>query len=91
MSLQNLIINQDAYALDETSKQSLQRHIRKLAKAAQTSFAKGALQRDQIRFLIIINNKAKVRRSIKLVVLEKAKVISYKDLITKRTKREIKE
>jgi len=27
MSLQNLIIKQDAYALDETSKQSLQRHV----------------------------------------------------------------
>jgi len=34
MALQNLIIKQDAYALDETSKQSLQRHLQKLAKAA---------------------------------------------------------
>jgi hypothetical protein len=40
MALQNLIIKQDAHALDETSKQSLQRHLQKLAKAAQTSFAK---------------------------------------------------
>jgi hypothetical protein len=38
MSLQNLI-KQDAHALDETSKKSLQRHVQKLANAAQTSFA----------------------------------------------------
>jgi hypothetical protein len=34
MSLQNLIIKQDAHALDDTSKQSLQRHVQKLVKAA---------------------------------------------------------
>jgi len=42
-SLQNLIIKQDARALDETSKQSLQRHVQKLANATQMSLAKGAL------------------------------------------------
>ena len=42
-SLQNLIIEQDAHALDDKSKQSLQRHLRKFSKAAQLSFAKGAL------------------------------------------------
>jgi hypothetical protein len=44
MSLQNLIIKQDAHALDDTSKQSLQRHVQKLVKAVQISFAKGALR-----------------------------------------------
>lgn len=44
ISLQNLTIKQDAHALDETSKQSLQRHIQKLANATQMSLAKGALQ-----------------------------------------------
>lgn len=63
MSLQNLIMKQDAYALDETSKQSLQRHLHKFVKAAQTSFAKGVLQQDHIRFLNKINDEAKVRRS----------------------------
>jgi hypothetical protein len=43
MTLQNLIIKQDAHALDETSKQSLKRHVQKFAKAAHISFAKGAL------------------------------------------------
>lgn len=37
MALQNLIIKQDANVLDETSKQSLQRYLKKPAKAAQTS------------------------------------------------------
>lgn len=46
ISLQNMIIKQDAYTLDETSKQSLQRHVQELANAAQMSLAKGALQRD---------------------------------------------
>ncbi|KAH8704333.1 hypothetical protein GQ44DRAFT_782735 [Phaeosphaeriaceae sp. PMI808] len=34
MSLQNLIIKQDAPALDERSKQNLQRHLQKFIKAA---------------------------------------------------------
>ena len=42
-SLQDMI-KQDAHALDETSKQSLQRHVQKLANATQMSLAKGALQ-----------------------------------------------
>ena len=66
--------------LDETSKQNLQRHLQKFVKAAQTSFAKGVLQEDQIQFLTTINNKAKVRRSTKSLVLGKAKVMSYEDL-----------
>jgi hypothetical protein len=91
VSLQNLIIKEDAHALDETSKQRLQRHIQKLANAAHTSFTKGALQPDQIRFLITINNEAKVRRWTKSVMLGKAKVMSYEDLVAKRAEREAKE
>lgn len=44
ISLHNLIIKQDAHALDEVSKQSLQRHLQKFVNAAQTCFAKGAIQ-----------------------------------------------
>jgi hypothetical protein len=43
VSLRNVIIEQDAGALDETNKRNLQRHLHKLAKAAQLSLAKGAL------------------------------------------------
>jgi len=91
MSLQNLIIKQDAHALNDTSKQSLQRHVQKLVKAAQTSLAKDTLQQDQIRFLTTVNNEAKVRRSTKSLVLGKAKVMNYEDLKETRAKRAEKE
>ena len=55
------------------------------------SLAKGALQKDQIRFLITINDEAKVRRSTKSMVLGKAKIMSYEDLVAKRAEREAKE
>jgi hypothetical protein len=87
MSLQNLIIKQDAHALDETSKQSLQRHVQKLTKGAQRCLVMGALKDDQIQFLNTINNEAKVRRSTKALVLGTAKVMSYGDLEAAREKR----
>ena len=89
MSLHNLI-KQDAHALDETSKQRLQRHQQKLANAAQTSFSEHALLQDQNRFLTRMNNEAKVRRSTKSVVLGKAKVMSYEDIEEARAKRAAK-
>ncbi|RMZ92709.1 hypothetical protein DV736_g1, partial [Chaetothyriales sp. CBS 134916] len=76
--------------LDETSKQRLQRHLQKLANVAQTSFAERVLQ-DQNRFLTIMNNESKVRRSTKSVVLGKAKVISHEDVAEAQTKRAAKE
>ncbi|OCK96950.1 uncharacterized protein K441DRAFT_550110, partial [Cenococcum geophilum 1.58] len=87
------IIKRDAYALDEASKQSLQRHVQKFVNAAQTCFAKGALQQDHIRFLIRINNEAKVRRSAKPEILAKGegKVMSYEDLEAVRAARAAKE
>jgi hypothetical protein len=91
MSLQNFIIKKHAYALDESSKQSLARHLQKLTNAAQTSFAKGVLQQHQIRFWIRMNDESKVRRSTTSVVLGKAKVMSYEDLEEARAKRAEKE
>jgi hypothetical protein len=93
MSLQNLIMKQDAHALDETSKQSLQRHLHKFVKATQTSFAKSVLQQDHIRFLNRINDEAKVRRSTKSEILAKGvgKVMSYEDLEAARAARAAKE
>ena len=91
ISLQNVIIKQDAHALDELSKKSLQRHLEKFAKAAQLSFAKAVLQQNHIRLLLAINNEAKVRRSTKPVVLGTAKgtarVMSYEELEEARAKR----
>jgi hypothetical protein len=84
MSLQNLIIQRDAHALNETSKQNLARHLQKCTKAFQKSSAKSILQDDRIEFLTTINNEAKVRRSTRSLVLGNAKgegkVMSYEDL-----------
>jgi hypothetical protein len=91
MSLQNLIIQRDAHALDETSKQNLARHLQMCTKAFQKSSAKSILQEDRIQFLTTINNEAKVRRSTKSLVLGKAKVMSYEDLEEARAKRLVKE
>ncbi|CAN9482221.1 unnamed protein product [Alternaria alternata] len=86
-SLQNLIIEQDASALDETSKRNLQRHLHKLAKAAQLSLAEGALHKKHIQFLLTVNNEAKVRQSTTSLVLGKAKVIGYEELVEAQEKR----
>jgi len=95
MSLQNLIIQRDAQALDETSKQNLARHIQIFVHAVQKSDAEIILQKDQIQFLTIINNEAKVRRSTRSLVLAKGKgdgkVMSYEDLMAARAKRAEKE
>ncbi|CAN9260773.1 unnamed protein product [Alternaria alternata] len=86
-SLRNLIIEQDAGALDETSKRNLQRHLHKLAKAAQLSLAEGALHKKHIQFLLTVNSEAKVRRSTTSLVLGKAKVMGYEELVEAREKR----
>lgn len=89
-SLHNLI-KQDANALDERSKYRLQKHVQKLASAAQISFAKCALLQDQNQFLFNINNEAKVRRSTNRAILGTAKLMSYEDLEEARSKRAAKE
>jgi hypothetical protein len=91
MSLQNLIIQRDAYMLDKTSKQNLARHLQKFVKAVQTSSAMVILKDDQIELLTTINNEAKFRRSTKSLVLGKAKVVSYEDLKKAQAKRVKKE
>lgn len=53
--------------------------------------ANDVLQKDQIQFLTTINNEVKVRRSTKSLVLETAKVMSYKNLKKARAKRAEKE
>ena len=73
------------------SKHRLQRHVQKLANAAQVSFAKQVLLEDQNQLLSKSNKEAKVRRSTRSVVLGKAKVMSYEDLDEARNKRAMKE
>lgn len=85
------LIEQDAHARDETSKQRLQRRLQKLANAAQISFAERALLADENRLLFLQNNEAKVRRSNKSTVVEKAKIMSYEDIEDASAKRAAKE
>jgi hypothetical protein len=85
------LIKQDAYTLNKTSIQRLERHVQKLAHAAQISFAERALLHDQNQMLTRMNNEAKVRRSTKSVVLGKAKVMSFEDIEVARAARAAKE
>jgi hypothetical protein len=80
-------LEQDAHALDESSKQRLQ----KLANATQVSFAESAVLRDENQLLFKQNDEAKRRQSTKSTVLGKAKVISYEDIEEARGKRAAKE
>jgi hypothetical protein len=69
------LVEQDTHALDERSRQRL----RKIANAAQISFAKHTLLADGNRLLFKQNNEAKVRRTTKSTIVGKAKVMSYED------------
>lgn len=69
----------------------LQKHVEKLANAAQESFAELALLRVERDFLMEMNNEAKVRRSTRSVVLGTAKVMSYEDIEEARAKRTAKD
>ena len=88
-TLQNMI-KQDAYTLNGTSIQRLERHVQKLANAAQISFAERALLHDQNQMLTKMNNEAKVRRSTRSIVLGKAKVMSFEDIEVARAARAAK-
>jgi hypothetical protein len=65
--------------------------VQKLASAAKISFAKEALLQDHNQLLYTINKEAKVRRSTQLLVIRKAKVMSYEDLDTARAARAAKD
>lgn len=45
-TLQDFIIERDAYALDEINKENLNRHVQKLKNAAGTALAKSAIQNE---------------------------------------------
>lgn len=87
LAMRDFILEKDAHTLEDAGKRSIQRHLQKLTKGAQTSIARGILQQERIRFLLKTNDEAKVRRSTKSLVLGKAKVMSYEDLVEARAKR----
>ena len=78
-------------ALDQVGQYRLQMHLQKLVNAADIFFAQRALQQEQIRFLYNMNSEAKARRSNSSLVLGKAKVISYEDIMEIRAKRSAKD
>lgn len=48
ISLQDLIVKQDAHALEELDRQKFGRHLQKFVKAAQITLARTALQEDRV-------------------------------------------
>jgi hypothetical protein len=97
VSLQNLI-KHDAYTLNQASIQRLERHVQKLAHAAQVAFnetaflsAECALLDNRNQVLTKMNNEAKVRRSTRSLVLGKAKVMSFEDIEVARAARAAKD
>ncbi|KAF1818521.1 DDE-domain-containing protein [Dissoconium aciculare CBS 342.82] len=86
-ALQNMIISYDARALDGASKDRLERHVAKLAKATQKSFAHCSMQRHRIGLLLKTNAEAKPRKEGKSIVLGRARIMSYDDLMEARKTR----
>ena len=84
-SLHNLIKQ------DQSSTQRQQRHVQKLANAAQMSFAEVALLRDEKQSLITIANESRVRRSTRSTVVGRARVMSYEDIVKARADRAAKD
>jgi hypothetical protein len=85
------LIKQDVYILDGLNIRRLERHVRKLADAAQISITERALLHDQNQTLVRMNNEAKARRSTRSVVLGKAKMMSFEDIEVARAARAAKE
>jgi hypothetical protein len=81
------LITERMHALNEPSKQDIQKYVQKLANAAHMSSAECALLREQTRFLTKMNNEAKPRRSTKSEVVGNAKVMSHEDIKDVRAKR----
>ncbi|PQE17512.1 hypothetical protein CJF30_00009494 [Rutstroemia sp. NJR-2017a BBW] len=65
--------------------------MQRLAHTAQISFAEHTLLHDQNQMLTRMTNEAKVRKSTKLVVLGKVKVMSFEDIQLARAARATKD
>lgn len=70
---------------------NLERHLQKLTKAAGIFHANNALQQDQISFLLKVNSESKIRCATRSIILGKAKVMSYDDLVAARATRSEKQ
>ena len=79
-------IEHDAHVLDGPSKHCLQ----KLANAAEKAFAERALL-DENRLLFEQNNERNCRQLTRSTIVDKAKVISYEDIVEAQAKCDAKE
>ena len=80
-------VEKDVVALDENSKC----HIQKLVNAAKQAFAERHLLHDDISLLRKQNNEKKIRQSTKRSTLGKGIVMTYKELVEARERRNEKE
>ena len=80
-------IEHDAHLLGGPSKHRLH----KLVNAARKAFAERALLLDENRLLFEQNNESNCRQSTRLTVVNKAKVMSYDDIVEAQAKRDAKE
>ncbi|KAI4943298.1 hypothetical protein J4E91_009497 [Alternaria rosae] len=80
---------------DDMGRDRYQRLVEKLGNAAQTSFARQALDQDYIQFLSNMNNEAQVRRKTRSTVLSNGKgegrVVTFEHLEAARADRTEKE
>lgn len=65
--------------------------LQKLSNVARKTFAKRAFLLDENRLLLSRTTRAVVRESVKSIVVDKAKVISYDDIVEAKIKRETKD
>ncbi|CAG5137502.1 uncharacterized protein ALTATR162_LOCUS138 [Alternaria atra] len=95
LTLLHDLIQRDAGAPDEASKQRLERRVQKLVSAAKISVAKQSLLQDHNRLLCNINNEATVRRTTRSLVLSdgkgEGKVMRWEDLQRVRAERAARE
>ncbi|KAF1817688.1 DDE-domain-containing protein [Dissoconium aciculare CBS 342.82] len=85
------VIRRDVQDLDSGSHHRLQKHVQKLSKAAEISFAEYALLERRNDFLQKTNSEARVRRSTRPKVIGTARVMSYEDLERARDERALRD
>jgi hypothetical protein len=85
------VIRRDVQGLDSGSQRRLQKHVQKLSKAVETSFAEHVLLERRNKFLQRSNSEARVRRSTRSKVIGTARVMSCANLEKARDKRALRD
>ncbi|KAF1817720.1 DDE-domain-containing protein [Dissoconium aciculare CBS 342.82] len=85
------VIRRDVQGLDSGSQRRLQKHVQKLSKAVETSFAEHVLLERRNKFLQRSNSEARVRRSTRSKVIGTARVMSCANLEKARDERALRD